>query len=71
VWKAKDYYVIAPRNGWWWATSTTFDSSNWWLVVLTLIILGWIKGAAVWLHELKKQHKSYKAAFKDLFFTIR
>jgi|GEM_PF-5482494 len=78
VWVSRTYYVrqsAAVHNGfftdWGSALRLTYNGMSWLRFLLLTIIVVWIIGAAEWLLVLKKYHQSYKAAFKDLFLTIR
>lgn len=79
VWMAKDIYVEkagATGSGvsigtWLDAISLTYHSSHNLQGLFLFIMLVWIIGSVTWLAELKRHGISYKAAFKDLFLTIR
>ncbi len=73
-----DYVTISERAGsgsaisnWQSAISSAYSDSSVLPALLALIVIVWLIGGWVWLRELKRQKISYKAAFKDLFLTIR
>jgi hypothetical protein len=79
VWLAKDYYTSnfdkvgssSIFNGWITSISNVYNESSYLPCILLIIISVWVIGGAIWLQELKKAKISYKAAFKDMFLTIR
>jgi len=76
VWRAKDYYQAFGGHGfslgnWARALRQAFTTSASLRVLLAAILLLWVLGGWLWLRELKRHKVSYKAAFKDLFLTIR
>lgn len=79
IWLAKDLYLAkagafdtgADLGGWIDAISLTYHSSHNLQGLLLFIVFVWIIGGITWLSELKRHGVSYKAAFKDLFLTIR
>lgn len=79
VWTARYRFVAlsdsATSAGFWrdWgsAISQQYQQQQILRFGLAFIIVGWLFGAAVWMRELKTQKLSRKAAFKDLFLTIR
>jgi hypothetical protein len=69
VWASRNNYVVL--SNWWSAISRTYSDSNILPALLAVILFVWVVGGWVWLRELKHRKISYKAAFKDLFLTIR
>lgn len=79
VWLSRSNFVNlsqSPRpdnalSRWQAAMSRTYQEK--WILsaLLAAIIIVWAIGGWVWLKELKRRKISYKAAFKDLFLTIR
>ncbi len=57
----------------WWgsAVRAAFDNSGALQGLLCLIAIVWIAVGWLWLKELRRQNIRYKAAFKDLFLTVR
>lgn len=68
-WASRDNYVAL--SSWKSAICRTYHDSDVLPALLGMIIVVWVIGGLVWLGELKRQKISYKAAFKDLFLTIR
>ncbi len=79
VWLAADTYADISESAdsqgffsdWQSAVSSIYAENSYLPALLGFIIVVWIIGGIIWLKELKKQKISYKAAFKDLFLTIR
>lgn len=79
LWLGREKYVelsLSISSGgffsdWWSAAGTVYDNRAFMPGLLSLIILVWAVGTYVWLRELGKEKINYKAAFKDLFLTIR
>lgn len=79
VWAGKDTYVsLSGKTGqggslsrWHAAIRSTYHNSAVLPALLGIIIVVWLVGSWFWLREVKRQNIGYKAAFKDLFLTIR
>ena len=78
-WQAKDLYVeisgstptASYISKWHSALADAYNNSGMLMALLITIIAIWIIIGVSWFKELKRQKISYKAALKDLFFTIR
>jgi hypothetical protein len=79
AWMSKGSYVdISTGFGsndffsdWQSAISDTYSNYSFLPGLLAFILIVWAAGGWIWLRELKRQKISYKAAFKDLFLTLR
>jgi hypothetical protein len=79
VWLSRNTYVTysvqKDAHGffstWAHALSNTYRTSAWLEWLFLVIVCVWVIGAIKWLYLLKKHEFSYRAAFKDLFLTIR
>ncbi len=69
VWASRNNYIAL--SNWRSAISRTYYNSDVLPALLGFIVGVWVVGGVLWLRELKRQKISYKAAFKDLFLTIR
>ncbi len=69
VWASRNNYVAL--SSWKSAISSAYRNSSALQILLAAVVIGWLIGGWIWLRELKRQKISYKAAFKDLFLTIR
>ena len=66
----KDAKVVSVPD-WWSALGSAYRDSSALQILLAVIVIGWLVIGWVWLRELKRRKISYRAAFKDLFLTIR
>lgn len=79
VWASRNDYVAFSQQAvpasslanWRSAIEGAYRSSDTLQILLVLIATVWVIGGWLWLRELKHRNISYKAAFKDLFLTIR
>ncbi|HUD06688.1 MAG TPA: hypothetical protein VMR34_02275 [Candidatus Saccharimonadales bacterium] len=56
---------------WFSAVKNTYTSSSILIDLFDVLLIVWLIGLLVWLVQLRKKKISYKAAFRDLFLTIR
>jgi hypothetical protein len=79
IWQSRYLYVqysvtnpheLFPTE-WIVAIKNTYKASGFLDILLLAIVVGWLAGGFLWLHELKRQSIPYRAALKDLFATIR
>lgn len=79
AWLGRDTYAVLSASSsskgffgnWQSAFNIEYDNHSYLAALLAVIVIGWIIGGVLWLQELKSAKISYKAAFKDLFLTIR
>lgn len=79
VWAATDNFAALSAgpgsqgflSDWHSAIASAYRDSAFLQPLLMVIIAVWLIGGLIWLRELKRLKISYKAAFKDLFLTLR